>query len=269
MKRELQILVVSAVVVLGWACTSGSIPVQCIPQAQKVAEKTLELKGATDELVQCVKGAATPTITSSPTAGPSATATPSPFGPTPTASSTMTLTPTAASPSPTPTQGPALNPPTVYFWRGIKQANAAWSYDAQGRHCALIDTTIWYVAHMDPSCHGAPSCDTDHFPCMGPTCSWRPWDDVRGPLFYIGGRAATSDGMYGPVQYWRSGYGGLFCAAPGAVVSIDTCPWPDQRACTVPGDYDDFAANCPHGTTPVPVQGSGCYSKVEDVQIRF
>jgi hypothetical protein len=181
---------------------------------------------------------------------------------------------------------PGVTPPALWFWRGINQNNLGnWRTDASGRRCADGDTTMWFRSPGNSACQGAPSCDPDHFgtptaPCTGVDCSWRNWDDPRGPEFRV-------DNATGPVEVhnWgaKSAAGGTVpdygfevtvCAAPGTVAEIDTCPRFDLYSC-VEDNYPQFVDQCtsvllsidpPPASTP---STAGCYSTKSSVTITF
>lgn len=181
-----------------------------------------------------------------------------------------------------------VEPPVLWFWRGIQQANLGnWHTDAQGRLCADGDTTMWFISpgnNVD-GCKGAPACDPDHFgtpaaPCTGVDCSWRNWDDPRGPEFRVSNATGpveihnqNAKGTGGKVP--DLGFGVRLCAAPGTTASIDTCPRPDVYSC-VETNYPQLVDACTTvlltvATPPskFPASLAGCYSTKADVTISF
>lgn len=182
---------------------------------------------------------------------------------------------------------PGVTPPVLWFWRGIQQSNLGWYVDETGRSCAEGDTTMWFQSPGNGAegCDGAPSCDPDHFgtpeaPCTGVDCSWRNWDDPRGPEFRVSNATAeveihnqNASGSNGKVPDF--GFGVTMCAAPGTVAVIDTCPRPDVYSC-VEDRYPQFVDDCTTVLLKVssppqqylPSQ-AGCYSTKADVTITF
>lgn len=200
--------------------------------------------------------------------------------PLPTATSAPAATSTTAPPASSPTTA-AAKPPVGDFWRGIKQASLGTPrVRRDGKVCYLVDTTMWFVPTTTIK-GGAHSCDRDHFgtpdnPGMGPTCSWRPWDDPRGPWFKV---VSVSAG--GGVEVPDLGFGGEVCAIPGTVAKIDTCPRPDSRSCVdgsiFPGPDERLPAEVVEarcsvaGYIPLRWKGTGCYSEHEGTmpELRF
>jgi hypothetical protein len=179
-----------------------------------------------------------------------------------------------------------VKPPLLWFWRGINQSNLMnWRSDPSGRHCADGDTTMWYWLPNAPK-GGAPACDPDHFgtptmPGTGPDCSWRNWDDPRGPEFRISNNTnpvdVTNWGARDSNNQLVPGYGFevIVCAAPGTTARIDTCPRWDVHSC-VETNYPQQTDQCDPVPIPVdvPPMGisptiAGCYSLKSDVTIQF
>jgi hypothetical protein len=183
---------------------------------------------------------------------------------------------------------PGVVPPTLRFWRGVNQNNLGWYTDESGRHCANGDTTMWFACadNGPPDCGGAPACDPDHFQnpdgvtCMGNCCSWRNWDDPRGPELRVSSATGPveihnygAQGVNGPVPEF--GFEVSLCAEPGTVAVIDTCPRADVYSC-VETNYPQLIDQCT--TVLLPVRDAppgydpsqrGCYSTVQDVTIQF
>ena len=181
---------------------------------------------------------------------------------------------------------PGVAPPLLWFWRGISQDNLTWYTDtATGRHCGYGDTTMWFRL-PDDHCGGAPSCDPDHFgttaaPCAGTNCSFRNWDDPRGPEL----RVTANTGPVSVANYGAklagggdaAGYGFevVVCALPGTKAVIDTCPRCDVHSC-VETNYPQFVDACDPVKLPVdtpgpsfPPSSAGCFSTLHDVSITF
>ncbi len=181
---------------------------------------------------------------------------------------------------------PGVSPPVLWFWRGINQNNLGnWHTDDQGRMCADGDTTMWFKSPGNGACSGAPSCDPDHFgtpeaPCTGVDCSWRNWDDPRGPEFRVSNNTGPVEihnfgakGLNGKVPEY--GFGVTVCAAPGTVADIDTCPRSNIYSC-VEDRYPQFVDDCTTVLLPVAVPPAqfaptlaGCYSTKGNVTITF
>ena len=178
---------------------------------------------------------------------------------------------------------PGVLPPTLRFWRGMAASNARWYTDSTGRRCAAQDTTMWFVT-PHRTCGGAPSCDPDHFGpgpggCIGtgPDCSWRNWDDPRGPELRVlstsgpveVGNQGDRDASGKPIPF---GFTVWACAAPGTIAVLDTCPRPNVHAC-VETNYPELTYQCravPLPVEPSPSGGAGCYSRVSsDQTFRF
>ncbi len=181
-----------------------------------------------------------------------------------------------------------VTPPVLWFWRGIQQSNLGnWRTDASGRSCADGDTTMWFQSPGNgvAGCQGAPACDPDHFgtpeaPCTGVDCSWRNWDDPRGPEYRVSNNTGPveihnwgAQGLNGSVPEY--GFGVTVCAAPGTVAVIDTCPRADVYSC-VQDRYPQFVDDCTTVLLTVSVPPArysptlaGCYSTKADVTITF
>jgi hypothetical protein len=181
---------------------------------------------------------------------------------------------------------PGVSPPLIWFWRGISQENLTWYTDtATGRRCGYGDTTMWFRL-PDDHCGGAPACDPDHFgtsttPCAGTNCSWRNWDDPRGPeLRVTANTGPVSVANYGAKLASGAAAGGygfevVVCAMPGTKAVIDTCPRCDVHSC-VESNYPQFVDACDPVKLPIdtpgpgiPPSSAGCYSTIHDVSIVF